>query len=802
MAIVATVAVTTVGVGTAPPAGASNTVPTISVPASIAAPRNGSVAVTGIAVAANGATSLQVSLTVGQGTLTLASTAGLTFAQGSGSSDPTVTFTGTVAAVNAAIATVTYTPGAGYLGADTLGAQVTDGSSLYLAATGHFYQYVSDPGISWTDARNAAAASSLYGLTGYLATVTSSTENDFIAAKLAGNGWLGASDSAQEADWRWVTGPEAGTQFWQGDDGSCGAGTPGTPGPVNGLYSNWAGGEPNNCPPAENYAHFYSSNGTWNDFPDSAGASIDGYVVEYGGMPGDSPTISTASSAISVNATVPAAPTGVAASRGDTAATVSWSAPDDGGSAITGYTVTASPGGATVTVGGATTSVAVPGLTNGTPYTFTVYATNAVGAGPASSASASVTPAGVPGAPVITSAVAGDTQVTLTWSVPAANADPITGYTVSVTPGGTTIAVGSAPASVTVTGLVNGTQYSFTVRATNGVGDGSSSAAALATPAGVPGAPRNVVARNGVESATVSWLAPLDTGGAVVTSYTVTAIPGGASVVVPAPATSVVVEGLTAGGRYRFTVHATTTAGNGPESVATSAVQPCANLDPTPVIARHAVAVDRGVAVVLPFPAGTTGRIVGYARTPDRAGAWVVSDAGRVFRRGRAGWYGDARQRRLAAPIVGIAPAPDGRGFLLVGADGGVFTFGSARFYGSLANRRLAAPAVSITPTATGRGYYVLTADGGVNAFGDARAQGSLAGRRLRAPALALLLRCGGGYWIVARDGGVFTFGGAPFRGSLGGGATNVVAGMASTPDQRGYWLIRTNGRLVGFGAG
>ncbi|NUP74165.1 MAG: fibronectin type III domain-containing protein, partial [Sinomonas sp.] len=96
-------------------------------------------------------------------------------------------------------------------------------------------------------------------------------------------------------------------------------------------------------------------------------------------------------------ATAPGAPTGVAATPGDSSATVSWTAPPDGGSQITSYTVTPYTGGVaqkTTTVAGSppATSVLVSGLTNGTAYTFTVSAANAVGAGPASSPSNAVTP--------------------------------------------------------------------------------------------------------------------------------------------------------------------------------------------------------------------------------------------------------------------------------------------------------------------------------------------------------------------------------------------------------------------------
>jgi uncharacterized repeat protein (TIGR02543 family) len=94
--------------------------------------------------------------------------------------------------------------------------------------------------------------------------------------------------------------------------------------------------------------------------------------------------------------TKPDAPTGVSATSGGNASTtVSWTAPSDGGSAITAYTATSNAGQTCTSV---TTTCSITGLTNGTPYTFTVTATNTIGTSDASSASSAATPA----APVVT----------------------------------------------------------------------------------------------------------------------------------------------------------------------------------------------------------------------------------------------------------------------------------------------------------------------------------------------------------------------------------------------------------------
>ncbi|MFE7329402.1 fibronectin type III domain-containing protein, partial [Streptomyces sp. NPDC057565] len=179
-------------------------------------------------------------------------------------------------------------------------------------------------------------------------------------------------------------------------------------------------------------------------------------------------------------ARVPEAPSGVSATGGNQRATVSWAAPSSNGSPITSYTVTASPGGATATTTGATFAT-MTGLNNGTSYTFTVTATNAIGTGRASAPSAPLTPAPQPpSAPTDVQATAANANAVISWNPPSDDGgSAVTGYTVKASPGGATFTTTGAT-SATMTGLANGTTYTFTVTATNEVGTGRASQASNA----------------------------------------------------------------------------------------------------------------------------------------------------------------------------------------------------------------------------------------------------------------------------------------------------------------------------------
>ncbi|MDD5439126.1 MAG: fibronectin type III domain-containing protein, partial [Candidatus Omnitrophica bacterium] len=269
-------------------------------------------------------------------------------------------------------------------------------------------------------------------------------------------------------------------------------------------------------------------------------------------------------------ATVPDAPTAVSAVQGNTQATVSFTAPaSNGGSPILTYLVTSSPGG--ITASGAASPITVTGLTNGTAYTFTVAAINAIGTGVASTPSASVTPGvTVPGAPTGVVAVAGNTQATVGFIAPASDGgNPITLYTVTSAPGGITATGTASP--IVITGLTNGTAYTFTVTATNAIGAGAASVPSTAvTPNVVPGAPTAVSAAAGNAQATVSFTAPAPNGGTAVTGYTVTSSPGG--ITAAGAASLITITGLTLGTTYTFTVMATNSAGTSAASTPSSSI--------------------------------------------------------------------------------------------------------------------------------------------------------------------------------------------------------------------------------------
>ncbi|MCB1289501.1 MAG: hypothetical protein KDB47_17800, partial [Mycobacterium sp.] len=192
----------------------------------------------------------------------------------------TLNFTGTQADINAALATMLVSTGSvqGAFDFDVT-SSLNVSNTYYNPINNSYYQYVASRNITWTNALAQAATKTLNGATGYLVTITTDSENQFIMFYVnASDIWIGASDAGNEGVWTWRNGPEAGTQFWQG-------GTPAQGGYATEpyYYAAWAPNQPDNAGRAEHYGstNFRGTLGAWNDLPLNGANLISGYLVEY-----------------------------------------------------------------------------------------------------------------------------------------------------------------------------------------------------------------------------------------------------------------------------------------------------------------------------------------------------------------------------------------------------------------------------------------------------------------------------------------------------------------------------------------
>jgi len=208
-------------------------------------------------------------------TFSLTTTTGLSPASGfnfTGNKSKLV-FTGTMANINAALATLKINTGsvAGSVQV-SVSATINPTGYYYNPINGHFYKPVTT-GVTYTAARAASLLTSFKGQTGYLVTITSADENSFIFSNVPQpNIWFAATDEVIDGTWVIDAGPEKGTVM-KTSNGQLAGNKPG-------VYNNWAGGEPNGSNHSEDYAVTnWGGQSTWNDLSNNWSNP---YIIEYG----------------------------------------------------------------------------------------------------------------------------------------------------------------------------------------------------------------------------------------------------------------------------------------------------------------------------------------------------------------------------------------------------------------------------------------------------------------------------------------------------------------------------------------
>ena len=201
---------------------------------------------------------------------------------------------------------------------------------------------------------------------------------------------------------------------------------------------------------------------------------------------------------------------------------VSWTAvpaPAD----IAGYRVEVTPDGGTLSAypvaNQTTSSTVITGLTGGTNYSVVVKAfdgtTYSSGTTPVAARANSI-----PSAPTAVSITAGAGQVTLVWTAPASNGGPDLGTYKITANGGVSKTATAAELTKVVDGLTAGGDYTFTIKATNSIGDSAGAIFAATQIPSVPGVPTTVTAKASGTKVTVAWVAPVIDGNSTITGYT------------------------------------------------------------------------------------------------------------------------------------------------------------------------------------------------------------------------------------------------------------------------------------------
>jgi titin len=316
---------------------------------------------------------------------------------------------------------------------------------------------------------------------------------------------------------------------------------------------------------------------------------------------------------------LPSAPTITDIASLDGALSVGFTAPATG-APPTGYQYRVD-GGAWVPVAGTGQPIAIPGLSNGTPYSIEIRATSSVGAGAASTPE-SGTPRAVPGAPTVTGVAAGVGTGTVSFAAGFDGGSPITGYEYRLDDGSwQTIASGASP--LVLSGLGDGTSTQVEIRAVNAVGAGAPSAPVTVK---TPGAPGSLVDASavGLDRAMSVDFSLGTTGGSPITSVEVS-LDGGTSWAPVGLSGPIVIPDLVNGSEQSVQLRAVNAVGAGPASTVTAIP---ATVPGAPDIAEVEDNDAGGLDVTFTAPAQDGGSaITGYEYSTDGGLSWASAGA-------------------------------------------------------------------------------------------------------------------------------------------------------------------------------
>ena len=170
------------------------------------------------------------------------------------------------------------------------------------------------------------------------------------------------------------------------------------------------------------------------------------------------------------------APTNFVATRGDSLASLSWTAADPNGGSIVNHIIyyrqVSAPSYNSEPTNSPDTSYSLVGLTNGTSYNVYVVAVDQLGESYSSSVQ-TVTPLAVPRSPIITGIIADLNSITITFTAPDNGGSPITNYEYQMNNQTNWISANKTSSPIIITGILNDTTYSFIIRAINLVGNGN-----------------------------------------------------------------------------------------------------------------------------------------------------------------------------------------------------------------------------------------------------------------------------------------------------------------------------------------